>query len=781
MPLAPGTKLGAYEVLGPLGSGGMGEVYARDTKLGREVALKVLPSDVSGDPDRLGRFQREARTVAALNHPNIVTLHAVEEAGGTSFLVMERVNGRPLSDVTPANGWPVAKILEVAVPIADALAAAHGKGIVHRDLKPANVMPSALPTATGTAEGPIVGTLPYMAPEQVRGARVDARTDIFAFGAMLYEMATGSRPFQGVSSADLMSAILREDPPPLDKARPGLPQRFTRIVSRCLEKDPQHRVQSAIDLRDELRDLADELRSGAAPHASGASPAPALRRRKTRAIAGAGIVAAIVVAAVAFVVIRQRTPGAAATRGAPAIMSVAVLPFDNMNHDPSQDFFVEGIHEALITDLAKLGTLKVTSRNSVLRYKGQTRSLKDVARELGVDALIEGSVLRVGSQVRITAQLILGKRDEHVWANSYDRDMQNVLQLLSDVSSAIAAEVQTRLGGADPVAAPAPQAPVPSVRPDAYEAYLQGRKFMSQVPIVQGMAKALERFQRANAIDPGFAAAWSGMAMSRATLAFFGGFTVGEAARLSRQEALKALEIDNRDGDAYAVLGALALYHDWDFEGARPLLEKAVRLSPHDSMLRHTYADYFLVTGRFDTSLEQVRLGRDYDPASALPQVVVVFHTLAARRFDEAIIDARRAMTAFPMLATSLHGSIGDALWYQGKYEDALPELRMSFGKDTEDWQAFESAYRSQGPRAAMLTLADRAAARFTGPHQAIGIAAEYADAGEPDKAMAWLEKAYSAHTPQVLHIAANPAFDSMKNDPRFRDLLRRVGIQPPG
>ena len=369
--------------------------------------------------------------------------------------------------------------------------------------------------------------------------------------------------------------------------------------------------------------------------------------------------------------------------------------------------------------------------------------------------------------MRITAQLILGKSDQHVWANSYDRDVQNVLRLLSEVSGAIAGEVQASLGRAAPPAAQ--QALIPQVRPDAYEAYLQGRQFMSEVPIVPAMAKALERFQRANAIDPGFAAAWSGMAMSRATLAFFGGFPTSDAAPLSRQDALKALELDSRDGDAYAVLGALALYDDWNFEGARPLLEKAVRLSPHDSMLRHTYADYFLVTGRFETSLEQVRLGRDYDPTSPLPQTIVIFHTLAARRFDDVISDARRALATFPMLATSLHGSIGDALWYQGKYDDALPEMRMSFGKDTEAWSIFESAYRSRGPRAAMLAMANRAARRLTGPRQAVEIAAKYADAGEPDEAMAWLEKADSARNPLVLHVVANPAFDSMKGDPRFR------------
>ena len=269
--------------------------------------------------------------------------------------------------------------------------------------------------------------------------------------------------------------------------------------------------------------------------------------------------------------------------------------------------------------------------------------------------------------------------------------------------------------------------------------------------------------------------------MSRLTLAFFGGFPEGGAAELSRRDAQKALEIDDRDGDAHAVLGALALYHDWNFEGARPLLEKAVRLSPHDSWLRHTYADYFLVTGHFDTSLEQVRLGRDYDPQAQLPQIVVLFHTLAARRFDDAIAEARGAMARFPMLAPQLHGSIGNALWYQAKYDDALPEMRAALGKDVEGWNAFESTYRSRGPRAAMLAMADRAAAGFSHPREATDIASAYADAGDADKAMAWLEKAFAAHAPQILHVPANPAFDSMKNDPRFRDLFRRIGIRLPG
>lgn len=303
---------------------------------------------------------------------------------------------------------------------------------------------------------------------------------------------------------------------------------------------------------------------------------------------------------------------------------------------------------------------------------------------------------------------------------------------------------------------------------------------MSQTPVGQGMARAFQHFQRANALDPGLAGAWSGMALSRLGVAFFGGAVTGNLVSLARQEALKAIELDSRDGDAYSVLGMIALYHDWNPEGARPLLEKAVRLNPHDSMLRHSYADYFLVTGRFETSLEEVRLGRDNDPRSPLAQTVVMFHAQSARRFDDVIAEARRTIPLFPPLARQAHWFIADALWRQGKYEEAMPEGRLSYAEDSEGWLAFEAAYRRGGPRAAMKARAQRMSARTQGVQNAVAIASAYADAGDVDTAMAWLEKAFTARVPQILHVPATPAFDSMSGDPRFRDLLRRVGIQLP-
>ncbi len=599
MTLRPHTRVGVYEILDLLGSGGMGEVYlARDTRLGREVALKVLPVDLAADPERLARFEREAKTVAALNHPNIVTLFGIEQVGDTRLLVMERVTGRPPSEVIDAGGLPVSRLLHLAIPIVDALAAAHDKGIVHRDLKPANVMVTdegrvkvldfGLATAQGpvahaettrltsasiTGEGRVLGTIPYMAPEQLRGERVDARADIFAFGTLLYEMAAGIRPFRGDSMMDVAAAILKEQPDPLDLRRADLPERLTRVVGRCLEKEPRERFQSAIDVRHELQDLADERRlrpataSRGAPMADGTSAAPppsssarvagvggaasgatspqVARTRRRATWLGAGLLLAAL-ASVALIVWAVRTRTTVPSASAGEIKSIAVLPFDNLTHDAAQDYFVEGMHEALITDLAKLGTVRVTSRNSVMRYKGQALSLKDVAKELGVDALIEGSVLRADDRVRVTAQLILGRTDEHVWAESYDRELRDVLSLLSEVSHAIAGEVQATLGGAAPPAVA--RVPGRQVSPQAFEAYLRGRHVMS-LGIASGRVKeALGYFEEAVRLDPDFARAWSSIAICRLIPGVFGGVPAAEAAAAGRAAAQKALALDDTDG-----------------------------------------------------------------------------------------------------------------------------------------------------------------------------------------------------------------------------------------
>jgi serine/threonine-protein kinase len=849
MALTAGARLGAYEVLSLLGAGGMGQVYlARDTRLGREVAIKVLPTALAGDPERLARFEREARTVASLNHPNIVTLHDIAEADGVRFLVMERVTGRTLAELLGRSGeLPLIRMLELMVPVADALASAHGRGIVHRDLKPANIMVNddgrvkvldfglateraepIVPDATTvakealTAEGGILGTVSYMAPEQVRGERVDTRADLFACGVILYEMASGVRPFRGESAIDIASAIVRTDPRPLETLAPRVPASFARIVRRCLEKDVRHRIQSALDLRNELDEVADEVRRTAASRAAGledsgrgaglqscghergsgpggarpvshqgaaappiapdgtaAPSAPSVTivpsYRRTWLALGAAAVVVLALATLGVFVARRQPSGSAGSAGA-AIRSIAVLPFDNMTHDASQDYFVEGIHEALITDLARLGTVKVTSRNSVMRFKGKAQSLKDVARELGVDALIEGSVLRAGTKVRITAQLILGRTDAHVWADNYDRELQDVLALLSDVSSAIAREVQANLGGAAPPATPARTAARP-VRPEAYEAYLRGQYVFNQGVSTVNVKEARNHFEEAVRLDSGFAKGWSGVAACAIAAGIFGQIPAAEAVQAARQAGERALALDDTDGMAHAALGAVELYFDWNFDAARRRLERAVPLSPHDSNVRHMYADYLMTQGRLDESLEQVRIGRRYDPTSRLANGVVMFHTLAARRYDDAIVEARQALQLYPTSPWA-HGGIANALWYQGRYEEALPEQKVIFGADTQAWLEFVQAFRRGGPRAAMRVRADHLAQTAAGARAGlIETAGAYADAGERDAAMVWLEKAYDVRLPQLLHVPADPAFDQMRDDARFGALMRKIGI----
>jgi TolB-like protein len=718
---------------------------------------------------------------------------------------MERVAGRTLADLLErAGGLPPARILDLMTPVADALASAHERGIVHRDLKPANIMVTDdgrvkvldfglateradAPDGEGTTvakkalttEGGILGTVSYMAPEQVRGERVDARADLFAFGVILYEMAAGVRPFRGESAIDVASAIVGTEPRPIETLAPRVPAGLARAVRRCLEKDVRHRLQSALDLRNELADLAEEAGRAAANgrgELRGLSPAvpsgTARLRRRLWPVVGAAAALVAVAAALGALVFRPRPAGQA---GGAVIRSIAVLPFDNMTRDASQEYFVDGIHEALITEIAKLGTVNVTSRNSVMRFKSVAQPMKDVARELGVDALIEGSVLRKG-KVRITAQLILGATDAHVWADSYDRELEDVLALLSEVSGAIAREVEANVGGAAPPALPARPAARP-VRPEAYEAYLRGQHVINQGLSAASVAEARAHFEEAVRLDSGFAKGWGGLAACASIAGIFGQIAVPEAVQAIRRAAEKALALDDSDGQAHAALGVIELYFDWDFEAARRLLERAVTLNPHDSALRHLYADYFMAQGQLDESLEQVKIGRSFDPMSRLANMVVLFHTLATRRYDETIVEARRAIQQFPD-ARWAHARIADALWYQGRYEEALPELERAFGGDARGWRAFEQAFRRGGPRAAMKARADQLAPSAAGTvANYMAVAAAYAAAGERDAAMAWLDKAYGVRLPQLLHVTADPAFDGMRGDPRFEALMRRIGI----
>jgi serine/threonine protein kinase len=423
-----GKTLSQFRLTARLGAGGMGEVYlAEDTRLKRKVAIKVLPEEMADDPQRLERFQREAEAIAALNHPNIVAIHEVGEADAVHFLVMELVEGQQLGEVIPGGGLTLDKLFGYAIPLADALAAAHDKGILHRDLKPGNVMVNEegrvkvldfglaklreradkegdqthLATDSITQEGLILGTAAYMSPEQAEGKTIDHRSDIFSLGVVLYEMATGKRPFKGDTNLSLLSSILKDKPQPVSEVKTGLPRHLGRIILRCLEKDPERRPQSAKDVRNELEGLKGEVVSGEIVTGP-TTTAPTPTAGKKMGLIAAGVALAVVALVVAFLL--SRPPSTTPVEpGRPQIRSLAVLPLDNLTGDPEQEFFVDGMTEALITDLSKIGSLKVISRTSIMQYKDVQKPLPEIGRELNVDGIVEGSVQRAGDRVRISA------------------------------------------------------------------------------------------------------------------------------------------------------------------------------------------------------------------------------------------------------------------------------------------------------------------------------------------------------------------------------------------
>jgi serine/threonine protein kinase len=789
--IGPGLVLSHYRFVEKLGEGGMGVVWkAVDTALDREVAVKLLPESVATDPDRLSRFRREAKAVAALNHPNIVTIHSVEEADGIPFFTMELVEGESLQGLLAQGELPVKRILELAIPVADALAAAQGKGITHRDIKPANVMvtrdgrvkvldfglarlrrdadPGLLSRAdTETLEGVVLGTAPYMSPEQALGKPLDHRSDIFSFGIVLYEMATGTRPFAGETAAAVVSSILRDVPQSVDSLRPGLPQGLGRLIARCLEKEPARRYQSAGDLRNDLEDLTRETGSTPSPPA-GPRPRPGrLRPRLAAAAAAATLLAVSLILAGNRNLLRRF--GSSAVTG-PAIQSLAVLPFENLMRDPAQEYVVQGVHDALIADLSKTGALRVISRTSVMRYRDSRKPVPEIARELGVDAVVEGSVLRAEGRLRIIAQLISGRTDQHLWAETYDRDAGNVLGSSSEIAQAIAQQIHL-------VLTPAVRTRLSSARkaaPEVEETLLRARFLLNQMTR-ENHETVLELFRRATELDPSFAPSFAGLGGAEFLGGFAGFAPLDDSMGRAEAAARKALELDEQVAQAHSVLGFIRLYYRWDWKGAEGEFRRALELNPNDPSAHHGLADCLLVTGDMNGSVREVELGRQCDPLSQMALAPVVGHLYFARRYDEAIAEAERMLKANPDYAM-IRSLFMWALWGRGAYERALEEQRTISGGDVGLAMAMRRGYENGGPRVAMRAAGDFYAGQPAAADP-LRTASCYASAGEADLAMTWLEKAFQARVPQLMHLKADPTFDSLRADSRFTGLLRRIGF----
>ena len=752
MRIEAGQNLLHYRLLEKIGEGGMGVVWkATDTRLNREVALKLLSADLGKDSERVQRLDREARAVAALNHPNIVTIHSIDECDGRRFLVMELARGATLDKVVPDGGLPLPRFFELAVAMADAVNAAHERGVTHRDLKPRNIMvneqsrlkildfgmakspeppvasdASDATTASLSREGRLEGTIPYMSPEQVNGLTIDHRSDLFSVGVVLYEMATGRRPFLGETAAQLIAAILRDEPRPVTELRPEVPRQLERIIRHALDKDPDRRFQTALDLRNELQQLEEEYERG--------------------------------------------DPSALRVR------SVAVLPLEDLSGDLEQAWFADGMTDALINSLARIGALKVISRSSIMRYRGARKPLTDVARELGVDAVVEGSVLRAGDRVRITAQLNDPARNRVLWSKSYEHDLDDVLSLQGSVAQAIAERIEVELTPQEH----AHLARTHRVDPAVHEACLKGRHFWYK-RTNESVTKGLAYFEEAVRLDPSCAPAHAGIADSYIV---DGGRYLGVSPEVAysraRAAALKAVELDDSLAEAHTSLAAVMTDYDWDWSGADREYRRAIELNPNYVTAHSWYAEQLSRMARHDEAVAEARLARELDPLALVGGMIVAWILYFARRYDEAIEQARQTLELEPDYATALR-ILGWAYEETGRPDEAIRAHRRA-GELTDRQPNFYGqlgrAYALAGrPDEARAVLDDLLEASKQAYVSSLDIAIIYTALGDNETALDWLDRAHEERADHLAYIKVNPRLDPLRSEVRFASVLERMGL----
>jgi serine/threonine-protein kinase len=783
-----GTTLGHYRILERLGAGGMGEVYrAHDVQLDRDVALKVLPAESFSDSAARARLLREARSGASLNHPHICSIYEVGEADGLAYIAMELVEGQPLSAWLAAGALPAEEVLRYGLQIAQALAHAHERGMVHRDLKSANVVitpegqakvldfglakrvsEKGLDEATTksqaslTAAGAVVGTLPYMAPEQFRGQPADARSDVWALGVVLYEMASGSRPFRGQTGFDLSAAILTQPPAVLpETVRPEL----KAVIERCLEKEPARRYQRG----GELKAALEAVQTGAAVPFAARREQPG--RRRTWLALG-GVAAVLVTAAVAFDVGGLRNlllRGVGARAGA---IKLAVLPFANPSGDSEQEYFSDGLTEEMITQLGRLHPqrLGVIARTSAMRYKKTDKTIRQIGQELGVDYVLEGSARREGSRVRVTAELISVRDQTQVWAESYERELTGILALQSDLARGVAGSLALKLLPAEEVRLSAAR----PVDPEAYEAYLKGLHHWYKLTPSE-VDTALEYFELALKKDPNYALAHTGIAwiwVARNQLQLT---PPGEALPRAKAAALKALELDGTLAQAHEVLASVR-FQEFEWAGAVSESERAIELNPNYPDVRAFYSHYLNIMHRPKEAMRQIERALELDPFNTLFLGLYAVDLVFVGRHDDAIAAARKALRAQPDAEVARY-ALWAAFFCQGMFGEALAEDKKRYAADREVQEALERGDREGGYRGATKRAAETLSARsgqtYVSPTE---ISRFYMAAGERIRAIEWLEKAFEVREPSLPYIDS-PEFDSLRSDPRFQDLKRRMRL----
>ena len=782
MPLQPGTRLGNYEVLSDLGRGGMGEVYkARDLKLGREVAIKVLPQEMAADAQRVRRFEQEARAASALNHPNIVTIYEIGEHEGTPYIAMEFVDGVTLREMLAGGALPNDKLIRYATQMAEGLAKAHQAGIVHRDLKPENIVISddgyvkildfglaklapkgvvgteASTVARETTPGVILGTVGYMSPEQAKGEPADFRSDQFSLGAILYEMATGKRAFDRDSATQTLNAIIEDESEPITLVNPKVAATTVKVIDRCLSKDPAERYSSTWDIAKDIH--WEELAVAAQPS----------RRYPFAAVGFVGVLAIILLMMFGLFVpdIREWVVREA---DAPRIESIAVLPLENLSGDPEQEYFADGMTDELISQLAQIQSLRVISRTSIMQYKDVRKPLPEIGRELDVDVVVEGTVRRADGRVRITAQLVVAADDRHLWAQSFEREMQDVLALQSEMARAIASHIQATLTPDEEERL----AESRQVDPEAHEAYLKGR-FHSEELTVEGVRKSVEFLKSAIDKDPRYGPAYARLAWVSVLQPMIRMASAEEGASKGKAMAKRALVLDDTLDEAHiAIALALATYdHDWS--EAENSFRRGLMLNPNSAQ-GHSYYGWFLSwIGRHDEAIEHQKRALKLDPLSPSVAQRLGASLMAARRYDEAIETLKQAVALHPNYAFA-YTRLGTAYGHMGMYEDAVNALERAVALNSGYGNVhLARVYALMGDRSRAHVLLAEVANETIPP--AYGMARAYASLGENGEALEMLESAFEIGDPNVVLLRISTEFDPLRSDPRFQDLLRRMNF----
>ena len=775
-----GKTISHYHIMDELGRGGMGTVYkARDTKLDRMVALKFLFPHLSQADEEKKRFIYEAKAASALDHPNICTIHEIGETDhGQMFIVMACYEGESLKDKIDRSPLPIEEAIDIVNQIAQGLTKAHSKEIVHRDIKPANILITedgqvkivdfGLAKLAGrtmvTKEGTTLGTVAYMSPEQTQGSAVDHRTDIWAVGVILYEMLTGKRPFEGSYDQAVMYSILNETPEPVTKLNASIPNSLEQVVTKALEKHPDKRYQNVGDFLEDLKSISE----GIVPEEikSRVRKAKLHKRKKIILYSFSAVLIVSAVVVISFLVKRSQV-----------IDSIAVLPLKNLTGDAEQDYFVDGVTDELIGELGQINGLKrVISRTSVMQYKETDKSLSDIARELNVDAIVEGTIYQVGDSIRVRFQLIdVLPEEQNLWGQTYARPMREVLMMYSEVTQAVVREIkmglirneQTRFAAAPPI------------NPEVHEAYLRGNYYwMKATPGDLDIAE--KYFNQALEKDPSYAPAYAGLAGVWLVRNQFGLTSLEEAGSKARAAALRAIELDENLAGAHEALASVRTWIDWDWDSARESWQRTIELNPNIAIAQVWYSHFLMITGHGEEALIHSERAVMLDPFNPLVKCFHAFVLYSQRRYDDAVAVVREVQRSQPDYLLVVNGIWWLAHEKKGMekegFEAAKVLMRVTYN-DPRIEAALDEGYARGGYTEAMKRGAEALIACHPETYcLPSDIATFYTMAGEKDKAIEWFEKGLEVHDP-VLPYLGYPLFDDLRTDPRFQTLIRKMNL----